>query len=204
MAGIVKGDTVTAVDGKPVTSADQALGALRAKPPGAPLDLTVVGPAEKAEPRTTKAILAARPEDPAKSFLGVTLRTRQQSFSTPFEVAIDSGRVGGPSAGLEFALSIVDQLTPGELTGGRKVAVTGTIGFDGVVGPVGGIPQKTETVRRAGAKLFLVPVEQVAEAKSKAASGVEIVGVGTLDEAIQALAARGGDISGIPGACPGR
>ena len=131
-------------------------------------------------------------------------RQRQQDFSLPFEVAIDSGKVGGPSAGLEFALSILDQLTPGELTGGGKVAVTGTIELDGTVGPVGGVPQKTVTVRRAGAKLFLVPKEQVAEAQAKATDGVEVVGVGTLDEAIEALAARGGDRSGIPGDCPVR
>ena len=203
-AGVTKGDTVTAVDGRPVTTADQALGVLRAKPPGASLGLTVVGPAERATPRTTTATLGRRPEDPARSFLGVTLRTRQQDFSLPFDVAIDSGKVGGPSAGLEFALSIVDQLSPGELTGGGKVAVTGTIELDGTVGPVGGIPQKTVTVGRAGAKLFLVPAGQVAEAQAEAGGDIEIVGVATLDEAIKALAARGGDISGIPGACPGR
>lgn len=201
VAGIVRGDTVLAVDGTPVETADQALSALRAKPPGAALALTVVGPTDGAPSRTATAKLGSRPDDPARSFLGVTLRTRQQDFSLPFEVAIDSGKVGGPSAGLEFALSIVDQLTPGELTGGQKVAVTGTIELDGSVGPVGGIPQKTVTVRESGSKLFLVPKDQVAEAKAKA-GGVEVVGVATLNEAIQALAARGGDISGIPGTCP--
>lgn len=202
-SGIVRGDVVTAVDGQEVRTATQALAALRAKPPGAPLQLTVVGPADGAPPRTATATLGRRPEDPARSFLGVTLRTRQQDFDLPFEIAIDTGKVGGPSAGLEFALSIVDQLTPGELTGGQKVAVTGTIELDGTVGPVGGIPQKTVSVRRAGARLFLVPKDQVAEAQAKS-EGIEVVGVASLDEAIQALAARGGDISGIPGSCPGR
>ncbi|HEV8114869.1 MAG TPA: S16 family serine protease, partial [Acidimicrobiales bacterium] len=202
-AGLARGDTVTTVDGMPVATAAQALTVLRGKPPGAAFPITVVGPAEGAPPRTTTATLGRREDDPSRSFLGVTLRTRQQNFDLPFEVSIDSGRVGGPSAGLEFALSIIDQLTPGELTGGAKVAVTGTIELDGTVGPVGGIPQKTVTVQRAGARLFLVPKEQVGEAQAKAGDSVEVVGVGTLDEAIQALAARGGDISGIPGACPG-
>ncbi len=202
-AGIARGDTVTAVDGMPVATAAQALTVLRGKPPGAAFPITVVGPAEGAPPRTTTATLGRREDDPSRSFLGVTLRTRQQDFDLPFEVSIDSGRVGGPSAGLEFALSIIDQLTPGELTGGGKVAVTGTIELDGTVGPVGGIPQKTVTVRRAGAKIFLVPKEQVGEAQAKAGDAIEVVGVASLDEAIQALAARGGDISGIPGACPG-
>jgi len=202
-AGIARGDTVTAVDGRTVNAAAEALAVLRAKPVGAPLQLTLVGPTEGVAPRTVTATLGRRPEDPALSFLGVTLRTRQQDFSLPFDVAIDTGKVGGPSAGLEFALSIVDQLTAGELTGGQKVAVTGTIELDGTVGPVGGVPQKTVTVRRTGAKLFLVPKEQVSEAQAKAGDGVEIVGVDTFDEAIQALAARGGDISGIPGSCSG-
>ncbi len=202
-AGITRGDTVTAVDGRPVNVASDALDVLRAKPVGAPLGLTLVSPAEGSTPRTVTTTLGRRPEDPARSFLGVTLRTRQQDFSLPFDVAIDTGKVGGPSAGLEFALSIVDQLTAGELTGGQKVAVTGTIELDGSVGPVGGIPQKTVTVRRAGASLFLVPKDQVGEAQAKAGEGIEVVGVDTLDEAIQALAARGGDISGIPGSCQG-
>jgi len=202
-AGIARGDTITTVDGMPVSTAAQALTALRGKPPGAALAITVVGPAEGAPARSSTATLGQREDDPSRSFLGVTLRTRQQDFDLPFEVSIDSGRVGGPSAGLEFALSIIDQLTPGELTGGAKVAVTGTIELDGAVGPVGGIPQKTVTVRRAGARLFLVPKEQVGEAQARAGDAVEVVGVGNLDEAIQALATRGGDISGIPGACPG-
>ncbi len=204
MAGIARGDTVTAVGGAPVTTADQALVNLRQRQPGENVELTVIGPQTGVAPRATTVVLGRRPDDPSRSFLGVTLRTRQQDFSLPFDVAIDSGKVGGPSAGLEFALSIVDQLTAGELTGGGKVAVTGTIELDGTVGPVGGVPQKAVTVRRAGAKLFLVPKEQVAEARSKAGRGVEVVGVATLNEAIQALAAHGGDISGIPGSCPGR
>ena len=161
-----------------------------------------MGPTEAAQPRTTTATLAARSDDRARSFLGVTLRTRQRDYALPFEVTIDSGRVGGPSAGLEFALSIVDQLTPGELTGGRRVAVTGTIELDGSVGPVGGVPQKAVTVTRSGAMLFLVPTAQVEDARSKAGTGIEVVGVDTLDDAIRELGARGGDISGIPGACP--
>jgi len=203
-AGIAQGDVVTAVEGTPVTTAGEALAILRSKAPGARLALTAIAPAGGAQPRTTTATLAARLDEPARSFLGVTLRTRQQDFSLPFDVKIDSGRVGGPSAGLEFALSIVDQLTPGEMTGGRRVAVTGTIEPDGTVGAVGGVPQKTVTVRRAGAKLFLVPKAQVAEAQAKAGTEVEVVGVETLDDAIKALGSRGGDISGIPGTCPGR
>ena len=201
-AGLAQGDVLTALDDRPVTTADQALSILRAKPPGTPLTLTAVGPTEAAQPRTTTATLAAHSDDRARSFLGVTLRTRQRDYALPFEVTIDSGRVGGPSAGLEFALSIVDQLTPGELTGGRRVAVTGTIEPDGRVGPVGGVPQKAVTVTRSGAMLFLVPTAQVEDARSKAGAGIEVVGVGTLDDAIKELGARGGDISGIPGACP--
>lgn len=203
-AGFSRGDVVTAVEGTAVTTANEALGILRGRAPGGRLSFTTVGPAEGAQPRTMTATLGSRPDDPARSFLGVTLRTRQQQYELPFEVTIDSGRVGGPSAGLEFALSVVDQLTPGELTGGVKVAVTGTIELDGTVGPVGGVPQKAVTVRRSGAKLFLVPMAQVREAREKAGAEVEVVGVASLDDAIKVLGARGGDISGIPGACKAR
>ena len=73
---------------------------------------------------------------------------------------IDSGAVGGPSAGLAFTLGVMDVLTPGELTGGKLVAVTGTIDSDGSVGPIGGLVHKVDAARHAGATLFLVPATQ--------------------------------------------
>jgi Lon-like protease len=115
----------------------------------------------------------------------------------PFEIAIDSGAIGGPSAGLAFTLSLIDALTEGELTGGRRVAVTGTIRLDGSVGAIGGLIEKTSAVRQGSATIFLIPTEQgeeqIAAARAIAGDDVEIVPVATLQEAIDALADRGGN-----------
>ncbi len=95
--------------------------------------------------------------------------------------------MSGPSAGLAFTLTIIDKLSPGDLTGGKNVAVTGTIELDGTVGDVGGVPQKTAAAIDAGAKLFLVPSSEVREAKARAGSAMKVVGVDTIDDALRAL-----------------
>jgi PDZ domain-containing protein len=127
--------------------------------------------------------------DDGKPLLGVRLSTK---IKLPFDVNIDSGRVVGPSAGLAYALELLDLLTPGELTGGSSVAATGELLADGRVGPIGGIAQKTVTVRRAGAKVFLVPKENEAEARAHAGSKLTVRGVSTFDEALKALGSLDG------------
>jgi PDZ domain-containing protein len=117
-----------------------------------------------------------------------------QSFTPyrfPINIQINTDRVGGPSAGLAFTLAIIDNMTPGNLTGGKKVAVTGTISGDGIVGPVGGVEQKAITARHNGVKLMIVPREEVKDARS-GAGNVKVVGVHTLDEALAALQKAGG------------
>ena len=114
----------------------------------------------------------------------------------PFDVDINTGSIGGPSAGLAFTLSLIDRLTAGELTGGSDVAVTGTIGLDGSVGPIGGLPQKASAVAQRGIDLFLIPAAQSdadVEAARAAAPGLQIVPVADVFEALDALVAAGGD-----------
>ena len=114
----------------------------------------------------------------------------------PFDISIDTGSIGGPSAGLAFTLTVIDGLSDGELTGGKRVAVTGTIDLDGSVGAIGGLIQKASAVEQAGVELLLVPTrqgdEQIAAARA-AAPDLEIVAVATLDEAIDVLVAFGGE-----------
>ena len=148
--------------------------------------------------------LTVSPTEPDRTIVGFyPFDTRRVEL--PFEVDIDAGRIGGPSAGLAFTLTLIDELTEGELTGGIDVAVTGTIGLDGSVGAIGGLRQKASAVAQAGVDLFLVPASQgeddIAAAREAGGSGLEIVPVATLDEALQALAERGGDP--IPPAPPG-
>jgi len=109
-------------------------------------------------------------------------------------LTIDTRDVGGPSAGLGITLGIIDVLTPGSLTGGRHVATTGAISIDGVVGPIGGIRQKTHLAIRQGVDMFLVPPEEYEEAAEYAkGSDLKVVSVGTLDEALAALTDNGGN-----------
>src|SRR5690606_3334077 len=101
---------------------------------------------------------------------------------------------GGPSAGLAFTLALIDLLTPGELTGGHKVAVTGTIRLDGSVGPVGGGAQKAIAARNAGYEVFLVPPDELEEVKTTLGGDFAVIAVSTLDEALEALVSLGGEV----------
>ena len=173
------GDVIVAIDGKKVESSGDAVAAIRARAPGDTLRMRVER--GTAAPFDAEAVLAA---DQGRPLLGVRLSTK---IRLPFEINIDSGRIVGPSAGLAYALELLDLLTPGELTGGSSVAVTGELLSDGSVGPIGGIAQKAVTVKRAGIKVFLVPKENEAEARAHAGKGLEIRGVANFDEALRAL-----------------
>ncbi|MGO4493435.1 S16 family serine protease, partial [Arthrobacter sp. 2YAF22_2] len=129
--------------------------------------------------------------------LGVVL---QYKFKFPFDVKISLDKVGGPSAGMMFALGIVDTLTPGDLTGGRHIAGTGTITPDGVVGAIGGIDQKMVGARSGGATMFLAPAANCDDVVGHIPAGMQVVKVESLAEARHAVevAATGGDTSGLP------
>ena len=111
----------------------------------------------------------------------------------PFTIDFDIQRIGGPSAGLALTLTVLDILTEGELTGGLDVVTTGTIDAVGNIGPIGGIEQKSHAVLRSGADLFIVPLNDLENAKAIIGDRVDVVGVRTLDEALDALQQRGGN-----------
>jgi PDZ domain-containing protein len=139
------------------------------------------------------------PDDPERAVIGIAPEDRLVGFDYPIDVTIDSGKVGGPSAGLAFTLAVLDVLTPGELTGGHRVAVTGTMRLDGTVGPVGGAAQKAISVRKAGYEVFLVPEEELAEVRATVGDDLRVIGVGTLAEALDALDSLGGNAGSIAG-----
>jgi PDZ domain-containing protein len=190
------GDTIVGVDGTPVTVDYEAVRALSAHHPGDEVDLDVA--AADGARRTETVKLAAREDDRKKAFLGVGLSTKDLAFDFPFPVEVQSERIGGPSAGLAFTLEVIDNLTDGELTGGLKVATTGTIELDGSVGEVGGVAQKTIAVKRSGATLFLVPSGEYEVAKRFAGDDLEVEAVDSLDEALAALAKAGGNGLALP------
>jgi PDZ domain-containing protein len=116
--------------------------------------------------------------------------TTGPGYVFPFQVSVDiPDNIGGPSAGLMFSLAIYDTLTPGSLTGGQIVAGTGTIDAAGAVGPIGGIQQKIVAARQSGAKLFLVPADNCADAEGAPNEGMRLVKVTTMHDARQSIAA---------------
>jgi PDZ domain-containing protein len=191
---LAQGEVIVGVDGRPATLSQDVVSGIRSHAVGESVRLDVVGVDGRA--RVEEIALAKRPGG-TEGFLGVLLRTKEQKFDYPFEVVIDSGTIGGPSAGLAFTLGVIDTLSVGELTGGKRVAATGTMELDGSVGDVGGVVQKTAAVRAAGADVFLVPEGEYDEAVANAGPKLEIVKVATLDDAIAALARVGGDVSAL-------
>jgi PDZ domain-containing protein len=154
-----KGDVLLAVDGTATNGPQDLVEQVRAVPPGTPTELTVrrAGAEQKVTVTTKPAA-----DDPKVSRIGVGIK---QDFVFPFKVRIKlPGSIGGPSAGLMFALAIYDVLTPGSLTGGKVIAGSGEIAPDGTVSPIGGIGQKLPAAQRDGAKLFLVAAANCAEA----------------------------------------
>jgi PDZ domain-containing protein len=107
--------------------------------------------------------------------------------SFPFDVSISSGDIGGPSAGLMWALGLYDLLTPGDLTGGRTIAGTGQIAVDGTVIPIAGIQEKIAAAADAGATVFLVPEDNLKAARAGGDHGLQLVPVSSFDDALAYL-----------------
>jgi Lon-like protease len=186
-AGVLQaGDVITKVDGKPVYTRDDVVAAITDLAPGTPVTITFqrAGATRTVTMRTEK-----NPTGQSRSRIGIELDPDQ--FDPPFDVNISLGQtIGGPSAGLIFSLAIYDLLTPGSLTGGRTIAGTGTIDVDGNVGEIGGIQQKIAGAYSDGARIFLVPAANCAEAADSSLAGdVELIKVTTLDGAVAALKA---------------
>jgi PDZ domain-containing protein len=175
------GDVLTSVDGKPVTRASELRAAIGARPPGA---VVQVGYTRDGEPGRAELTTAPAGDDAARAIIGVE---PGEQADYPFEVRIQLKDVGGPSAGLMFALGIIDKLDKPPLTGGAYVAGTGEISPEGVVGPIGGIAQKVLGARRKGATLFLTPAANCAEAAAARPEGLTLARVATLGEALTAL-----------------
>ncbi len=193
------GDVIVAVDGEAVSLHDQAVARVRQHKAGDTVNLRF----RRGGTEQEVALVAADAGDEQHSArIGVVLQTFEATYKFPVSVSIDTGQVGGPSAGLAFTLALIDELSPGELTGGRSVAVTGTIDGAGKVGLVGGVAQKTVTARKAGAAAFLVPPDEASEAKTYAGK-MRIVPVADLEQALAALEELGGSGVALPAPAPG-
>ena len=174
------GDVITAVDGIPVDCHHNVVNMIRDRKPGAPVSLTVD------RKGVTSTIRLVTKDVNGQPVVGVGLTP---SYVFPFTVKINLPNIGGPSAGLMFALGIIDKLTPDNLTGGRFIAGTGEISPTGAVEEIGGIQQKMAGARSAGATIFLTPALNCPDTVGAVPAGLRLVRVSTLAGAIHDLAA---------------
>lgn len=175
------GDVVVAVEGERVQGPSALRALIRRSGVARELTLQVLR-----GPRRVPVEVRPRPGPDGVPMVGVAV-SQAADIRLPVEVEIDTGGVGGPSAGLAFALDLLEELGR-DVDGGRRVAVTGSIDLDGSVGPVGGIKQKTIAVGRAGIDIFLVPAGENAAAARQHGNGIRIVPVRSFQQALQQLA----------------
>ncbi len=176
-------DVIVAANGTQVRVPTDLRGVVGALKPGTSVRLTV---RRGSEQKLLSVKTIADPEDPGRAIIGVIV-SQSAFIKLPLRVKIDAGSVGGPSAGLAFALDVLEQLGR-DVDHGRRVAATGELELDGTVSPIGGVEQKTIGVRRSGVHIFLVPAGENAVEARRYAKGVRIVAVHSFRQALQALA----------------
>ena len=171
------GNIITEINGEGVDDRREASDLIDDLPAGRPIVFTAKAGARDVEVKLRRTKCGPGGE----TLIGVSMID-----VFPIDVNIDSAGVGGPSAGLMFALGIYDLLTPGDLTGGRTIAGTGVIGPEGTVYPIGGVEKKVVAARDAGAEVFFVPEENFEDARI-VAPDLRLVPVRTLDDALRSL-----------------
>ena len=191
-AGVVHpGDVIVSVDGERVRQLNELRERIADAGVGATLEIGI----RRGEQDVTVEVSTVESEiEEGRPVIGVLVE-QEADIDLPVEVEIDAGNVGGPSAGLAFALGLLEKLGE-DVTGGMKVAVTGELHLDGSHGPVGGLAQKTVGARRTGVDAFLVPVGENAEVARRHADGLRVVPVESFEQALQELATLRGDRSG--------
>ncbi|WP_237200358.1 YlbL family protein [Rothia nasimurium] len=183
-AGLIsEGEILTALDDTPLKNYAELVDLLN-QGKGREVTLTL----EKDGITRKVAVTPVHNDELDRYVLGLYL---SRSFDFPMQVTYGLEEVGGPSAGMMFALGIMDEITEGEMTGGKHFAGTGTIDSDGRVGGIGGIRQKMYGAQESGATVFLAPTENCNEVVGYIPEGLTVIGVSTLDEAAAAVTAIG-------------
>jgi PDZ domain-containing secreted protein/Zn-dependent protease len=177
---LAKDDVIVAIDGNPVSIAEDIGAVIRSRPAGTTFTFTIErnGRTITVKARSRTGLVQQGPA------IGIATETRDLNVRLPFKVSFRQRDIGGTSAGLAYSLAIYDMIKSGDLAHGRAVAATGTIDVDGHVGPIGGVREKAVAAKAAGARIFLVPNEELSGAHG---SGLETHGVGTLQDAIALL-----------------
>ena len=178
---LVTGDVVLRVDGAAVATPDEVVSAVTGAPAGTAVTFVVRRDGKRQTVAVTPDTVDGKPQ------VGIQVGTKLiDDLPVDVTINLDDG-IGGPSAGLMFSLGIYDTLTPGSLTGGETVAGTGTMDVSGAVGPIGGIQQKIAGARDAGAKLFLVPPDNCADAAGAPNGDMRLVRADTMHDARVAI-----------------
>ena len=175
------GDLIVQVDGEPVDSRREASRLIDAVPIDEPIEFRVDVDGKMHDVQLTRGTCPGIDEP----LVGILLVA-----SFPFEITIESAEVGGPSAGLMWALGLYDLLTPGDLTGGRTIAGTGAIDLDGNIGPIGGIHDKVVAAQEVDADILLVPQDNLEELRDVDTGDLRLIPVATFDEAVEALSSQ--------------
>ncbi|MFF8185761.1 PDZ domain-containing protein [Microbacterium sp. NPDC016588] len=194
-AGVLElGDVITSLNGQPVASVTDIRSAVQAGG-GAPVTLGIDRGGAQSSVSVTPRLTDVDGQQQWLLGVGLTL-----TFDLPVDVKIQINNVGGPSAGMMFALGIIDKMSTGDLTGGQHIAGTGTIDADGNVGGIGGIRQKLYGARDAGATWFLAPQSNCDEVVGHVPDGIRVFSVSTLQDSLTALEAirDGGDLDALP------
>ena len=176
-------DKIVSVNGAPTLTVEQLRTELGKVTPG---DVVTLGVLRGAKPVTVKIKTVADPLDPHRALVGFT-PDQSANIKLPIKVQIDAGNVGGPSAGLAFALQVMEELGR-NVARGYRVAATGQMELNGSVAPIGGVKQKTYGVRKAKADVFLVPAGDNAREARRYAHGLRIIAVKSFQQALHALA----------------
>lgn len=183
-------DIILAVDGQPVSLADELVQIVQRRRIGDPVTLRVM----RADGELNVSVpTSSHPDNSDRAALRVLVQTLNWQPELPRSVEIDTGEITGPSAGLMFVLEILDQLDKRDLTAGRLIAGSGAINLREEVGAVGGVRQKVAAAERAGAEYFLLPRENYAEAMT-IARDIKLIPVLTLAEALDFLSGLNNDI----------
>jgi len=175
-----KGDVITAVNGQPVTGQTSLTSMITSHPVGTVLQVEVQRSGQ------TMTVPVKSVSSNGTPVIGISV---EQQYKFPFTVDISVGNIGGPSAGMMFALGVIDKLTQDNLTGGKFIAGTGEITASGQVQPIGGIQQKMVGARDAGATVFLTPAGNCSDTVGAVPAGLRVVKVSTLTQAITDLEA---------------
>lgn len=176
------GDVIVEANGEEIGTTDDLQGAFADVEPGQSVELTV-----DREEKATDVVVGTRAaaDDPDRAVMGVQVENAEE-FEFPLDIEIDAGGIGGPSAGLAFALDIVDELGDEDLSRDRTIVATGELDLEGNVLPIGGVTQKAIGARDAGADIFLVPDANFEEARD-AVDDLRVVPVSTFAEALEVL-----------------